>query len=131
VKYLFDINALLALAHQNHADHQKAGLWFQSVAPVAVKFFTCSITELGFVRVSVQAGLEPDVGSAQRTLAAFKQSSSPTFELCTDAIGVAVMPKHVKSPAQLTDGHLLELANSVGARLVTLDRGIPGTLVIN
>lgn len=130
MKYLFDINVLLALAHQNHGDHQKVGHWFQSVAPVATRFLTSSITELGFVRVSVQAGLEPDIGSAQRTLSALKHSSKVSFELCADAIGVAAMPKYVRTPTQLTDGHLLELASAEGAKLVTLDRGIPGSLVI-
>lgn len=130
MKYLFDINVLLALGHQNHGDHPKVGRWFQSVAPIATQFLTSSITELGFVRVSVQAGLEPDIGSAQRTLSILKRSSKISFELCTDAIGVAVMPRYVRSHAQLTDGHLLELATAVGAKLVTLDRGIPGALVI-
>jgi predicted nucleic acid-binding protein len=127
---MFDINILLALAHQNHGDHQKVGIWFQSVVPVATQFLTSSITELGFVRVSVQAGLESDISSAQHTLSVLKHSSKVPFELCADAIGVAVMPRYVKSHMQLTDGHLLELASAAGAKLVTLDRGIPGALVI-
>ena len=130
MKYLFDVNVLLALGHQDHADHRKTSLWFQSVARVATDLLTCSITELAFVRISVQAGLEPDVASAQRTLFAFKQSSKVPFLLYPDGLGVASMPKYVKSQAQLTDGHLLELAVSAGATLVTLDRGIPGALVI-
>ena len=130
MKYLFDINVLLALAHQNHADHQKAGVWFQAVASSATQFCTCAISELGFVRVSVQTGLEPDIFSAQRTLSIFKQSNRIPFEILSDAVGVSVMPKYVKAPAQLTDGHLLALASSVGAKLVTLDRSIPGAVLI-
>ncbi|MDK3157116.1 hypothetical protein QPK87_11075 [Kamptonema cortianum] len=131
MKYLFDVNTLLALAHQNHADHQKVSLWFQSVSPVAKEFQTSAITELGFVRVSVQAGLEPDIRAAQKTLSGLVQSSKTPFVRVTDSIGVAQMPKHVKTPAQLTDGHLLELAHSSGSKLVTLDRGIPGALLIS
>ena len=130
MKYLFDVNVLLALGHQDHADHRKVSVWFQSVVRVATHLLTCSITELAFVRISVQAGLEPDVGSAQRTLSALKQSSNVPFQIYSDGLGVASMPKYVKSQAQLTDGHLLELAASTGATLVTLDRGIPGALVI-
>jgi predicted nucleic acid-binding protein len=130
VKYLFDINVLLALAHQNHSDHQKVGIWFKSIASVATQFLTCSITELGFVRISVQAGLEPDVGSALRTLLIFKRSSKVPFELCSDSIGASVMPRYVKSRSQLTDGHLLELASISGAKLITLDKGIPGAVLI-
>jgi hypothetical protein len=36
------------------------------------------------------------------------------------------LPDWVANSDQTTDGHLLELAASYGARLVTLDRGIPG-----
>ena len=130
MKYLFDVNVLLALAHQAHAEHQKVSLWFQSVAPIAKAFQTCAITELRFVRVSVQAGLEADVASARQTFAGLAESSKVPFELVADSIGVARLPKYVKSPVQLTDGHLLELANSVGARLVTLDKGIHNALLI-
>jgi predicted nucleic acid-binding protein len=33
-------------------------------------------------------------------------------------------------PNKLTDGHLLELARHHGAKLATLDTGIPGALLI-
>ena len=131
MKYLFDVNVLLALGHQDHADHQKASQWFQSVAQVATDLLTCSITELAFVRISVQAGLEPDIASAQRTLAALKQSSRVPFQIFEDGLSASRMPKYVRSQSQLTDGHLLELAVSAGAKFVTLDRGIPGALIIN
>ncbi len=97
---------------------------------MANEFYTCSITELGFLRVSVQAGLEPTVATAQLTLNNLKKSSAVTFAILTDALGADSLPKYAKSPAQLTDGHLLELAKASGARLVTLDRGIPGALLV-
>jgi hypothetical protein len=40
------------------------------------------------------------------------------------------MPKYVKKPADLTDGHLLELARVNDAQLVTLDGKIPEALLI-
>ena len=129
MRCLLDVNILLALAHQSHADHEKVGKWFQSVISVAKEFNTCSITELGFVRVSVQAGLASNILFAQETLAGLKRSSRIPFVLIGDSLGGSDLPKYVKSHSQLTDGHLLELAKSVGARLVTLDRGIPGALL--
>jgi len=131
MKYLFDVNTLLALAHQNHADHKKVSLWFQSVSPIAKEFQTSCITELGFVRVSVQAGLEPDISAAQKTLAGLAQSSKTPFVRIIDSIGVAKMPKYVRTPSQLTDGHLRELAHLAGSQFVTLDKGIPGALLIS
>ena len=130
MKYLLDVNVLIALAHQDHADHRKVSLWFRSVASGAAEFNTCAITELGFARVSVQAGLENTVESARKTLTDLQASSAVPFRLLADSLGIRDLPKFVKSPAQLTDGHLLEVARSVGARLVTLDKGIPGALLV-
>ena len=130
MRYLCDVNILLALAHQSHGDHLKVSAWFQSVSPVATAFLTCSITELGFVRVSVQAGIESDIFSAKQTLLGLKASSPVPFHLLPDALGCDTLPKYVKSQAQLTDGHLLELALKSGVKLVTLDKGIPGALLI-
>lgn len=39
-------------------------------------------------------------------------------------------PKYVKGPRQVTDGHLLSLAQRHKGSLVTLDRSIPGGMVI-
>ncbi len=130
MKYLCDVNILLALAHQSHVDHVKVSAWFQSVSPVATVFYTCSITELGFLRVSVQAGLEPDITSAKHTLIGLKASSRVPFQLLNDSLGCDTLPKYVKTQSQLTDGHLLELALANGAKLVTLDKGIPGALLV-
>jgi predicted nucleic acid-binding protein len=130
VKYLLDVNVLVALAHQDHAEHDKAGAWFKSACKVASVFQTCAITELGFVRVSVQAGLSADLAAAQGTLAGMKRSSPVPFALIPDPLGAAEMPKYVRTPAQLTDGHLVRLAETSGARLATLDKGIPGAVLI-
>lgn len=130
MKYLFDVNVLLALAHQDHVDHDKASGWFRSACKVSDAFLTCAITELGFVRISVQAGLSQDLAAALGTLAGMKTSSPVPFVLVPDPLGVAEMPKYVRTPAQLTDGHLARLAETSGARLVTLDKGIPGAVLI-
>jgi predicted nucleic acid-binding protein len=120
VKYLLDINVLIALAHTLHTEHARAYAWFAQASPTALGL--CSITELGFVRISVQSGLQPDVVSALRTLASLKKSAP--FELWPDALGADVMPAYVKRPAELTDGHLIELAKANNAMLATFDSGI-------
>jgi len=130
MKYLCDVNILLALAYQAHVDHVKVSAWFQSVSPVATVFFTCCITELGFMRVSVQAGLEADIASAKTTLLGLKASSRVPFQLLPDALGCEALPKYVKVQSQLTDGHLLELAMKNASKFVTLNKGIPGALLV-
>jgi predicted nucleic acid-binding protein len=130
VRYLLDVNVLLALAHTGHALHAKAIAWYASVAKSATGLHTCSITELGFVRVSVVTGLQPDIEAAKQALHALKSSSPIRFELVPDDGGAAQLPAFVKRPQSVTDGHLSELAKRHALRLVTLDRGIPGSVFI-
>ena len=130
MRYLLDVNALIALAHTGHSLHAKAISWYLSVMNSATGFHTCSITELGFVRVSVATGLQPDIEGAKQALDALKSSSKVRFELIPDAIGVAQLPSFVKKPQSVPDGHLVELARQNSVRLVTLDRSIPNSLFI-
>ena len=53
MRYLLDVNALVALGLRNHEFHNRVARWLKAeqFPPVA----TCSITELGFVRVLAQA----------------------------------------------------------------------------
>jgi predicted nucleic acid-binding protein len=127
---LLDVNVLLALAHTGHTLHSKAIGWYAAVAKNATGFHTCSITELGFVRVSVMTGLQSDIEAAKQALDALKSSSKVRFELIADDIGVTQLPSFVKKPQALTDGHLVELAKKNSLKLVTLDRGIPNSLFI-
>ena len=51
--YLLDVNALVALGFVNHEFHDRVVSWLR--AQNSLVLATCSITELGFVRVLVQA----------------------------------------------------------------------------
>jgi predicted nucleic acid-binding protein len=130
MRYLLDLNALIALAHTGHSFHAKAIAWYGSVSGIARGFHTCSITEIGFVRVSVITGLQPDIMTAKQALDALKSSSKIRFELIPDDLGVAQLPAFVKKPQAITDGHLLELARKNSMQLVTFDQGIPNALYI-
>ena len=130
MRYLLDVNTLIALAHTGHSSNPKALAWYVSVQRSATGLHTCSITELGFVRVSVVTGLQLDIASAKQALAELKSSSRVRFDLLSDDLGVAQLPTFVKRPQSVTDGHLAELARRHSIQLVTLDRGIPGSLFI-
>jgi toxin-antitoxin system PIN domain toxin len=129
VKHLLDINTLIALGHTAHVHHARAIAWYQSL-PAKDTLCTCAITELGFVRVAVQAGLQPDVVSARKALAALKTSSATPFEIVSDGLGADRLPAFARTPSKLTDGHLLELAREHHAQLATLDTGIPGAVIL-
>lgn len=130
MNWLLDVNALIALAHQGHADHQRVIQWFASLIGSAARLGTCSITEIGFVRVSIQAGFESNAPDAVETLRGLKASSRVPFDLLPDALGADRLPPYVLGYRQVTDGHLLEVAQESSMQLATLDRGIPGAYII-
>ncbi len=126
MSWLLDVNTLIALAHQGHADHPRVIRWFASIIGTESRLGTCAITEIGFVRVSIQAGFENNVPDAVETLHGLKKSSRVPFYLIPDALGADCLPSYVRGARQVTDGHLLELAKAHSMQLASLDKGIPG-----
>lgn len=127
--YLLDVNVLVALGFQQHEFHDRVALWVRKNQPSHLA--TCSITELGFVRVLAQApayGLM--LSQARALLLRLKESTSPQFTFIHDHNDVSQLPAWVKTAKQLTDGHLSQLAKANGAVLATLDRKIPGAFLV-
>jgi predicted nucleic acid-binding protein len=129
VTYLLDVNALLALAHTAHVHHVRVARWVASLDTDHV-LATCSITELGFVRIAPRARLSPHVAAACDLLSRLRASTRPPFVRLTDDLGSDSLPPWADTPAATTDGHLSALAERRAGRLVTLDEGIPGSLLI-
>ncbi|MEI9968889.1 MAG: hypothetical protein WDM87_09770 [Terracidiphilus sp.] len=129
MRYLLDVSALVAYGFRQHGLHNRAGAWVRSRK--SDHFLTCSITELGFVRVigNVRAyGM--DVAYAKSLLQELKVWKDLPLEFINDGNDISFLPEWVKSPAQTTDGHLVQLASANGAVLATLDEGIPGAFLI-
>jgi predicted nucleic acid-binding protein len=95
------------------------------------ELLTCSITELGFVRVLAQA---PQYGftvsHARSLLLRLKSENILKFAFIPDDHDVSHLPARVKSAKQTTDGHLLQLAKAHGAVLAILDGKIPRAFLI-
>jgi predicted nucleic acid-binding protein len=129
MNYLLDVNALVALGFNQHEFHSRMAMWIQAekFPPLA----TCSITELGFVRVLAQApGYGFSVLQARTLLLRLKKTRSLTHTFIPDNHDISHLPVWVKTPKQTTDGHLVQLARSHNAVLATLDERIPGAYVI-
>lgn len=127
--YLLDVNTLVALGFQQHEFHQRMALWVRRAQPTTLA--TCSITELGFVRVLSQAaayGLP--MAQVRAMLLRLKESASPRFTFVSDTHDVSHLPAWVKTAGQITDGHLAQLAKAHSAILATLDRSIPGGFLV-
>jgi len=125
MKYLLDVNALVALGFLQHEFHERVATWVRtSIAKGTVELATCSITELGFVRILVQA---PQYGfavsQARDLLLQLKAASALKF--IPDDHDISHLPAWVKTAKQTTDGHLAQLAKAKGAILATLDNRIP------
>jgi uncharacterized protein len=130
--YLLDVNSLLALGVLQHEFHERVAAWITRLAKKGIPdLATCSITELGFVRVLSQAQqYRFSVVQARELLLLLKASASIRCSLIPDGIDISYLPKWVKNPKQTTDGHLLELARANGGQLATLDGKIPGGFFI-
>ncbi|MBX6361475.1 MAG: hypothetical protein IRZ03_15515 [Acidobacterium ailaaui] len=127
--HVVDVNALVALGLRHHEFHFRVARWLQEkqFPPVA----TCSITELGFIRVLAQAsayGLS--VADARTLLLRLKKSHHLPFTFITDDQDVSHLPASVTTSRQTTDGHLVQLARRHDAVLATLDGGIRGAYLV-
>ena len=127
--YLLDVNALVALGFMNHEFHDRLAAWVQSHNSLSLA--SCSITELGFVRVLAQA---PAYGftvmQARTLLLRLKKAHPCPLAFIADGHDVSYLPGWVRAPKQITDGHLSKLAAANSAILATLDESIPGSYLI-
>lgn len=128
MKYLLDVNVLLALLATGHTHHQRASAWAASLAK-ADSFLLTPLVELGFLRVGLNTKHVPDLASGQQMLSAFA-SGQRKVALVSDNSPARDLPAWVATPAGIMDGHLLALATRHRAQLATMDAGIPGAVLI-
>jgi len=132
VTYLLDVNVMLSLRYVHHVHHDRTICWLRNLETwgAPARFASCSTTELGFVRIAGNrnSGLADNVAAAQEDLLHLKEDFP--FVFLTDPLGADHLPLWVERCRQVTDGHLLALANVNGMKFATLDRGIPGALLI-
>jgi len=129
VIYLLDVNALLALGIDEHEFHQRTVKWVKQVAPHAA-FATCAITELGFLRVLLQAYSATTVPLGQKLLMLLKSSRLVRYQFLADDQDTMQLPAWVQWPNQITGGHLMALAKAHNAALASLDQSIRGAFII-
>ena len=129
-RHLLDVNALVALGFKEHEFFDRVAHWFQDLRPGEHELATCAITELGFVRVVALPHYGLSVEEAKASLLRLKSSSRIGFVFVADDLDATRLPGWVKTPRQVSDGHLVQLARANGAVLATLDRSIPGAFLI-
>ncbi len=116
MKYLLDINVLLAAIWKNHSQHSKAFGWLADKEVVL-----CPLTELGFVRISTNPkAINASVEKSREALSRFLQERK-AVQIADD---LPPLESHPKTSAQVTDCYLASLAERHGFTLATLDAGI-------
>ena len=120
---LLDVNALLAWEHGSSPHHEFFHAWVAQQSDLGL--WTCALTELGFIRVSMQV-FGYDRASADQALRRMK-AVTPGF---INEAPSPELPPWVKSAAQTTDAYLVQLAQENDLQLATFDRGIKGRVVV-
>jgi predicted nucleic acid-binding protein len=132
MKYLLDVNVLVAWGWSDHVEHERVVTWIAATRKQkATMLLTSAIPELGFVRISVQraAGLLT-VKEASKTLTGMRASLRKRHAFLSDDQFAHNFPEWCQHASRTTDAHLLQLAEAHGAKLATLDTGIPGAFLV-
>ncbi len=133
MKYLMDVNILIAWGWEDHPHHLRAGEWIQSMVlkPRGV-LYTSPIIELGFIRVTVQKSLGTvAIKEAEERIDHLLSYLGKHHRFLPDDLSSRrKFPTWCKNAKHTTDSHLLALAEKHGLKLATLDTGIPGAFLI-
>jgi uncharacterized protein len=116
VKYLLDVNLLLASIWNDHPQHAKAFAWLSGRS-----ILICPIGELGFLRISSNPkAINAPMEKAKELLKRFvEERRAEWIPDNLPALGCGA-----KKSEQVTDLYLAELAVRHGAKLATFDRAI-------
>ena len=116
MKYLLDVNALIASIWTDHASHRLADSWVRGKT-----LATCPVSELGFLRISTHPkALGASMADARKLLQDFLAKHRVEF-VPNDL--PALQSKAAKSE-DVTDFYLADLAAKNGLKLATLDTNL-------
>jgi uncharacterized protein len=116
MKYLLDVNALLAAILSGHSSHTIVDAWIKGKT-----LTTCPLTELGFIRISTNPkAYNVSMALARRALEAFRAAHKADFV----PDDLPALKSLARGSAEVTDCYLAELASTKGLKLATLDSGI-------
>jgi len=116
MKYLLDVNVLLAAAWANHPQYAAADAWLKGKSVVV-----CPLAELGFLRISThKKAIAAPMEAARKALEKFLSETNAT-RIADD---LPALESHAENSEQVTDQYLAALADQHGCKLATLDGGI-------
>jgi toxin-antitoxin system PIN domain toxin len=124
---LLDLNILTALLWPVHEHHDAAHRWFAGRAGTG--WATCSLTQLGFVRLVSNPAFSRDALSPVEALGLLAENLTHSrHEFWTESLQVPAAVKDMEAALQgyrqLTDAYLLALAHRRKGVLASFDRGL-------
>jgi uncharacterized protein len=120
---LLDVNVLVAIAWPQHVHHRQARSWFISRGNLG--WATSPMTESGFIRVSSNPRVVTEArtpAEAADLLRALRNAGS--WEFWIDDVQMSASLEGVMGYRQVTDAHLLQLAQQRGGAVATFDAGL-------
>lgn len=131
MRYLLDVNILVAWGWADHVDHHRTVTWIIKGREEGAELLTSAIPELGFVRVSCQrTGGRITLKRAGETLSGMLSSLGKAHAFLADDQPADRFAEWCRHASRTTDAHLLQLAEAHDAQLATIDRGIPGAFLV-
>jgi len=125
IRFLLDINVLIALIDPAHVQHESAHKWFAAKGQKA--WATCPLTENGVLRVVGHPRYPNSPGSpavVAELLASFRRLSGHAF--WPDDVSLLdrehVNAARLLDSAQVTDSYLLALARAHDGQLASFDQ---------
>ena len=125
MRYLLDVNVLIALIDPAHLQHDQAHDWFERVGSKA--FATCPVTEMGLLRIVGHPKYPNSPGPPSAVVAALTAIRAlKGHEFWPDSLSLVdgpagVDPSKLSSHGRVTDSYLLALARAHKGRLATFD----------
>ena len=131
MKYLLDVNLMIALAWPSHVHHLPAQRWFQRIGQKG--WASCPMTQTAFVRISSNPKFIDGAVSPQEAISLLmKATASKDHEFWPDDLeftgGSTIPVTHLIAHRQVTDAYLLGLAMKRSGKVATLDSGIRALL---
>ena len=105
---------MIACGWESHREHVRANRWLSR----AKSFATCSITQMGFLRVSLSPAFGASFEQAMAALEAILRLGSHRF--LRDATRAQSLPR-IETGKEVTDAHLVRLARRYRLKLATFD----------
>jgi toxin-antitoxin system PIN domain toxin len=116
MKYLLDVNTLIAAIWTDHANHAVAENWIKGK-----ELATCPLSELGFLRISTNPkALGATMPDARKLLDNFSSEHDVEFV----PADLPALKSSSRNSDEVTDRYLAELAASKAMKLATLDKGM-------